>query len=306
MSLLVTSRRIVIAAWKHFTRNAWLALTTVFVLTLSLLSVNVLVGVNQLLTRSVAALEEKIDISVYFKQNTPQAILWQAKFFLASLPQVQSVELLTAEQALAAFRVRHAADEKVLGALGELEKNPLGATLVVKARRPGDYPFLLEAMKNPQFQFAIESVNYEDHAETIARVRDIGQSVRLFGLGLIAVFALFSLLIVFNTVRIAIYTKREEIGVMRLVGASSAYVRLPFVLEGLFLALVALLVTAVLVACTVLFVDPRLRGFFDNADPGLRSYFFSQAGPLLLVEGLVITFLVGLSSWAAVGKYLKR
>lgn len=306
MLFFVTVRRIIVAAWKHFARNAWLALTTIFVLTLALLSVNVLVGVNQLLDRAVRTLEDKVDISVYFKENTPLAILDQAKFFMSSLPQVSSAEILTAEAALEQFRARHANEPKILGALGELDKNPLGATLILKAKKPSDYPFLLEALNNPQFDFAIESKNYEDHAETIARVRDLGRSARLFGLGLILVFATFSLLIVFNTIRIAIYTQREEIGVMRLVGASSSYVRLPFMFEGILLALISLFAAGVLVAIAASYADARLATFFGGADPGLRNYFFSNAAALLFVEGGALTLLVALSSWAAVGKYLRR
>lgn len=302
----VNARRIVLAAWKHFTRNLWLALTTIFVLVLALLSVNVLVGVNVLLTNAVQKLEDKIDVSVYFNPETPKAVLDQAKFFMASLPQVKSAEILAAEQALEAFKARHADDPKILGALAELEENPLGATLVLKAKNTSDYPFLLEALKNPQFDFAIQSKNFDDYSDTISRVRDLSRSVRIFGAGLVLIFALFSVLIVFNAIRVAIYTQREEIGIMRLVGASSAYVRLPFVLEAIFLAAIALLAAAALVIAVAAYLDPRLRSVFDGADPGLRAYFVTHAVEIALAEGLGLAFLVSLSSWAAVGKYLKR
>jgi cell division transport system permease protein len=165
---------------------------------------------------------------------------------------------------------------------------------------------LLEALKNPQFGYAIESKNFDDHAETITRVREISDSVKLFGTVLILIFAIFSVLIVFNTIRIAIYTQREEIGVMRLVGASSAYVRFPFVLEGILLALFALILAGAVVYGVASYVDPQLRGIFDGTDPGLLTYFASNAPQLLLVEGGILSLLVALSSWAAVGKYLKR
>ncbi len=306
MSLLVTTWRACSSAWQHFIRNVWLALTTVFVLTLALLSVNVLLGVNILLTDAVHILESKIDISVYFVQSTPQAILDQAKFFMTSLSQVKSVELVTAEQALANFKQRHAKDSKLLSALGEIEKNPLGASLIIKARHASDYAFLTEALKNPQFNFAIEAQNFDNHAETIKRVRDLSHSVKIFGSVLVAIFALFSVLIVYNTVRIAIYTQREEIGVMRLVGASSAFVRWPFVFEGIILAFVAALATAVIVFVAALYADARLRGLFDGTESGLARYFTQNVSWLSAIEGGALALLVALSSWAAVGKYLKR
>jgi cell division transport system permease protein len=306
MSLLITAWRILVSAWNHFSRNIWLSLTTIFVLLLALLSVNVLVGVNALLERSVSILEDKIDVSVYFKQDTPNAVVEQAKFFLASLPQVRTVDVLPADKALEAFKARHAADDKILGALAELDQNPLGPTIIVKARKTSDYSFLLDALQNPQFSFAIESKNYEDHQDTISRVRDIGNSVRVFGFGLIVVFALFSILIVFNTIRVAIYTQREEIGVMRLVGASNAYIRWPFVLEGIFLAAIAFVITGFIVVGVAAYLDPLLTSFFDGVSPGLAEYFITNGPRLVLMEGGGLAALVALSSWAAVGKYLRK
>lgn len=306
MPIGTTTGRIVSYAWKNFARNAWIGLATVFVLVLALLSVNVLVGVSAMLDRAVTILEEKIDLSVYFKAGTPDAVLQQAQFFMAGLPQVRDVVLLSPDEALASFKERHADDPRIMEALAELDENPLGASLVIRGRATGDYPFLLEALKNPQFGDAIESKTYDDHAEAIGQVRHLGSSARLFGAILIALFALFSAMIVYNAIRVAIYTQREEIGVMRLVGASSSFVRMPFVVEGLFIAVLALAITAGIVAATVTFLEPRLIAFFDGSDPGLRSYFFGHAPFLLAVEGGVLAVLVTISSWAAVGRYLKR
>ncbi len=306
MNFGVTFWRILSYAWKNFARNVWVGLATIFVLVLSLLSVNVLVGVNALLERAVTTLEDKVDVTVYFKPETPEAVLQQAQFFMASLPQVGVANLLTRDQALEIFKAQHANDQKILDALSELDQNPLGPSLVIKAKNTEDYPFLIEALKNPQFDFAIESKTYDDHALAITRVREMGDSARLFGAILIAIFAVFSGLIVYNAIRVAIYTQRKEIAIMRLVGASGAFVRLPFVFEGLVLAVASLLVTVGIIALAVYSLEPRLVSFFDGASPGLASYFIGNFWSLLLLEGGGLAALVALSSWAAVGKHLKR
>lgn len=298
--------RVISSAGKHFARNVWLSLTTVFVLVVSLLSLNVLISVNTLLERATNILEDKVDVSVYFDPKTPGAVLEGARFYMAGLPQVAAATLLTAETALVEFRKLHANDPKIMAALSELDENPLGSTLVLKAHKTEDYPFLLEALKNPQFVDFIQSKNYQDHAEAITRVRDIGSSIRIFGIILISIFALFSILIVYNTVRVAIYTQREEIGIMRLVGASGAYVRMPFVLEGIFLAVCAVAITSGIVFMATSYVDPRLVALYDGQSPGLLNYFSKNALTLLAIEGGSLMLLVALSSWAAVGKYLKR
>jgi len=306
MALSVTPWRVIVYAWQNFVRNAWINLATVFVLVLALVSVNVVVGVGAILDRAVTMLEDKIDVTVFFKEGTPDAVLQQAQFFMADLPQVASVSLQTPEQALEAFKARHQNDPKVLEALQELDENPLGASLIIKAKKPDDYGFLLEALKNPQFGFAVESKTYDDHAVAISKVRDIGQSVRFFGAGLIAVFGILSVLIVYNAIRVAIYTQREEIGIMRLVGASGAFVRMPFVLEGILLALCALVVTVFVMMGAIAFIEPRLVPLFDGMNPGVHGFFADHFVQLVLTEGGVLMVLVALSSWAAVGKYLKR
>lgn len=306
MALRITTWRIIISAWKHLIRNAWIGLATVVVLVLSLLSVNVVVGVGALVQQAVHVLEDRVDVSVFFKDKTPDAVVKQAMFFMASLPQVQNATILTPDEALVNFKKIHADDPKLLEALNELDQNPLGSTLVIKAKQAEDYPFLLSALQNPQFGFAIDSKNYDDHAEAIRKVRSIGESVRIFGIVLVAIFGFFSVLIVYNSIRVAIYTQRAEIKIMRLVGASGSFVRLPFVLEGLFLAIIASLITCAIVAGSIAFLDPRLRSIFGGADPGLQSFFVNNVWLLITYEGGALLALVALSSWAAVGKYLRQ
>ncbi|HWQ99662.1 MAG TPA: permease-like cell division protein FtsX [Candidatus Methylomirabilis sp.] len=304
--MLTTPLRVLKAAFQNIVRNAWLGAATVLVLILALASVNVLVGVNALLTRAVSILEDKVDVTVFFKPSANEALVKQARFFVADLPQVKSVELLTPDKALELFKERHKNDKEILEALGELDTNPLGATVRITAKKPGDYPFIMETLKNPQFADAIESKSYDDHAASIERVQSLSENARLVGSALILVFILIGILIVYNTVRVAIYTQREEIGIMRLVGASSTFVRTPFVIQGFALATIAILLTAGFTAVVVEWIEPGLRPLYDGGDPGLRQAFYGNGGQLALLEGGGLMLLVGLTSWAAVGKYLKK
>jgi cell division transport system permease protein len=225
---------------------------------------------------------------------------------LEDLPQVKQVALVPPDQALALFRERHRDDPDILAALDELGGNPLGATIRITARDTANYPFIIETLQNPQFADAIESRTYDDHHSSIEAVRTLSQNVRFVGTILIVVFAFIGILIVFNTVRVAIYTQREEIGIMRLVGASSPYIRFPFVIQGIFLATLALAIAAGVVVGAVSWVEPFLRPLYDGMDPGLHRVFFEEWWKLLVVEGGGLVVLVSLTSWAAVGKYLKR
>lgn len=298
--------RIFAASWKHLFRNLWIALATIVVFTMALLSVNVLLGANAMAERVVKLLEDRIDVTVTFQPNTPEGVLTQARFYLASLDQTQSAELITADQALEAFKQRNANNPKILEALNEVAGNPLGAQLIIKAKHPEDYPFLLDVVRGPQYSSFVRNSSYDDHKQAIEQIQSAGSQIRLFASALVAIFVLFGLLAAFNAIRVAIYTQREEISIMRLVGASSSYIRMPFVLEGVWIALIASTLTAVIVFGGIEALDPKLTAFFDGMDTGLKSFFYSYSPILAISEVGGLSVLSAIVSWIAVGRYIKR
>lgn len=306
MNFFVTAWRSFVWSWKHLARNAWLGLATVFVLAMALLSVNVLLSVHAMMGRVVALLENKVDVTVTFHPTAPAAVVDQARFYLTSLPQVKTVQYLSAEDAMKQFRERHKAEPKVLSALDELGSNPLGAQLIVKASRPDDYAFLMRVIQNPQYTDFIQSQSADDHQLIISRVERIGRNVRLFGSALVALFAFFGLLIAFNAIRVAIYTHRDEIGIMRLVGAPNAFIRSPFLLESVWLTLLAVLLAAAVFLPSVYWIEPILRPLFDGSDPGILAFFQANALTIAVVELGGLLFSVLFVSWAAVGRYLHK
>ena len=287
-------------------RNAWLGLATVFVLAMSLLSVNVLLSVNAMVERVVTLLEKKVDVTVTFHPSTPTAVVDQARFYLTSLPQVKTVQFISSEEAIKQFRGRHRNEPRVLAALDELGSNPLGAQLVVKAARPDDYPFLMRAIQNPQYASFIQSQSADDHQLIIARVERMGRNARLFGSALVALFAFFGLLIVFNVIRVTIYTHRDEIGIMRLVGAPNFFIRSPFLLEGVWLTGMAVVFATAVFLPFVSWVEPLLKPLFDGSDPGILAFFRGHFVTIAAAEIGGLLSAVLFVSWAAVGRYLHR
>lgn len=293
-------------SWKHFGRNHWIALATIFVFMTALLSVNVLLGANVMLNKVITILEQKIDVTVTFLPGTPDAILNQGKFYLTSLPQTEQATVVTADEALADFRERNAGNPEVLEALSELTENPLGGQLVIKAKRAEDYPFLLQAIENPQYEPFIKSSSYDDHQIAITRIEEIGRNVRLVGSALVALFAFFGLITAFNAIRVAIYTHREEIAIMRLVGASSNYIRGPFVLEGVWMGVIAVTLTAAAVLGSLGPIESRISVLFEGQSAGLMEFFFTQWPMIFGLQMLIIVGLSAFVSWIAAGRYIRR
>lgn len=304
--MIRTAWRIFVASWRNLWRNGWISLATIFVFALALLSVNVLLGVQSVVNSVARSLEDKVDITVTFKANTPDAIVSQARFFLRSLQQVRDIQEISPEQALAEFRTLHKADPHVLEALNEVGMNPLGAKLIVRAQQPEQYPFLVQAIQNPQYLPYIEGkTTYDRHEGAIALVERIGEQVRLFASALIALFACFGLLMAFNAIRVAVYTQREEIGIMRLVGGSSTYIRGPFILEGVWLALIAFCLSSGATAFLIVWSEPLVRKAL-GMDGGIRLFFQEQLPVIIGCELGVLMALAMLSSALAAGKYSKR
>jgi cell division protein FtsX len=297
--------RIFVASWKHVWRNLWIGLATVIVFTVGLLSVNILLATNVLLEKAVASIEDRIDVTVLFEPGTPEPLLAQAKSYMMNFPQVAHVRLVSADEALAELKERSKNNPKILEALSELASNPLGAQLIIKAKETKDYQFLLDTVRNPQYLPFIRKSWYDDHSQAIATIQASARSLRLFGSGLVAIFIFFGLLAAFNAIRVAIYTQREEIAIMRLVGASSAYIRLPYVLEGIWLAAFAGLITLASVWGLVLVAEPRLALFFGT-DPGLSAFYAANWPMLIVLQFGTMAGLSGLVSWMAAGRYIRR
>lgn len=247
-------------------------------------------------------LENKIDISVYFVPSATEDDVFRVKKSLELLPAVKEVAYVSQGMALADFRSRHAEDEVILSSLDELEGNPLEASLNIKAHDSSRLSEIAKFLKERNYPM-VETVNYFENKIVIDRLGAIVAGVRNSGLVLIAVLAVVAMLVAFNTIRLAIYTAREEINVMRLVGATSWFIRGPFLLQGILQGAIAASITAGLFYPLLWFVGPRMAAFLPNID--LYGYFrgnFFEFFGILAGAGI---FLGVFSSFIAMRKYLR-
>jgi len=303
--MFVSIIRIIKFAFQNFFRNFWLSIITVTILVLTLFSINILVLMNFLATTAISSVQEKIDVSVYFYPETSEESVQNVRSYLVSLSQVKDVRYISEAEALENFRETHGENDSIITSLEELEKNPLGATLVIKTHNPEDYPFVLETLDNPEFTSFIQDKNYDDHKEIIGRIDNITDRVRNFGIILSGVFIMIAVLIVINTIRVAIYTHREEIGIMKLVGASNWFVRMPFLLEGVIYAFLATLAIVGIVYPTSVFIEPYVSGFFETESVGMIDYLNANFVWIFVSQFLALSILNIISTGFALGRYLK-
>lgn len=304
--MFINLKKILRFGAQSFARNFWLAILTVSILVLLLLFINVLVILNFLTDEATAQMQSKVDISIYLKQSVSNEEAQSFRSYLLSLPSVASVAYTDPEAVLADFKEAHKADEKILSSLSLLEKNPFGGMLVIETLRALDYKAVLTQISNPIYQKIIDNKDFNDHEKLVAAVSRLTDYVKESIIVVSAFFAFIALVIIFNTIKIAIYTHREEISIMKLVGASNWFVRAPFVTEAIFYSLFAAVITFILIFPLISLVQPKSLEFFNNQAGDIMGYYKKNFFILFSAELLIAAALSAISSALAIGRYLKK
>ena len=290
--------------FKNFWRNGWLSTATVAIMTLALFVFASLVMFGVVTDKAASSIQDKIDISVYFKTNTSEDQILNIKQSLEGLSEVQNVEYISRDQALEIFKANHANDPTISQAVSQLDANPLEASLNVKAKSPNQYADIASYLSSDSLSPYIDTVSYTQNQQVIERLAKIVAAVETGGYAITFILALIAGLVVFNTIRLAIYSNREEIGVMRVVGASNALVRGPYVIEGMLCGAIAAVASLIIALPAVYLVSPYLDIFIPGL--GLFHYFYSHIGRLLIYELLFGVIIGALSSFFAVRRYLRN
>ena len=302
----VNIKRMFRAGMLNFVRNGMVSLASILVMTITLSVITGIVLFEHVLETTLTNVETKVDVSVYFVPGVDDSLINSLKDKIDALPQVASTEYVTEKEALDDFRVRHQNDQTTLQALEELDKNPIGAMLNISAKDISQYESISKFFNDGTTldagtQSIIDHVSY-NKAE-IDIINGILHKGRTLGFAIILVMMILSVVITFNTIRLAIYFSREEISVMRLVGGSRAQVHGPFFVEGALYGIAASLATLILFIPITYWFGKNMTGFFGGIN--LFSYYMSH-----ILEFLVIVLVFGiglgaLSSALASRKYLR-
>lgn len=303
--MLTSTYRILQFAFQNFWRNIWLSIITISMLVLTLLTVNILLVLNRVTDQAISFVENRIEVSVYFNENAPIAKVNDALTYLRTLPQVKDVQEIAADEALAEFKQRHATDPAILSSLDELGKNPFGPTLTIKAHRAKDFDAIIAALDNPRFRDAIRQKDFSDYQSIVGKIRQTTDEIRTGGIVLSGIFFLIALLIIFNTVRVAIFIHREEIGIMRLVGASSSFIRAPFLVETIILSILSIAIVIAIVYPSLAFIEPTFNQYFGSGTTGLVSYFEQNGFMIFGLQFLALLVVTMGSTALAMRKHLK-
>jgi cell division transport system permease protein len=306
----VTIKRIFRTGFLDFWRNGFVTFASVLMMVFTLFVIGLALFTGIILDSTLAEFRNKADMSIYFTVDAPQEKITELQTSVKALPEVAETQFMTREEALAQFRERHQNDQLTLQALEELGENPLGAVLTVKAKDISQYEAIATFLRGqealtPGGASIIDKINYydEQHRNALSRLSEITDSAKLIGLAIILIFVFTTIAISFNTLRLAIYSSRDEIHVMRLVGAGKGYIRAPFIVEGILYGLIAGIVTLLLFYPLTWWLGKETARFFGGMNVfvyylGHFPFFF-----LVIVGSGVV--LGAVASYLAVRRYLQ-
>lgn len=301
--MFINLLRIIKYGWQSFLRNGLLSISTIVVLVLAVVVLKGLILFNVIGKSALVSIQDQIDISVYFKANASEDSILDIKRSLEGLSEVKEVEYLSRERALDEFIAQHEGDDTIIQALGELDENPLLASLNIKAWNPREYENIASYLGASPFGGIIETITFAQSEVVINRLISLIDTLRGGGIVLTVFLALLAAIVTFNTIRLAIFANGDQISIMRLVGASNSFIRGPFIVEGIIYGIIAAILGFFILIPVVNFISPYISNFIPDMD--LEVYVRTNAISLF---GYQLLFAVGLgviSSSIAVRKYLR-
>lgn len=303
----ITIKRIIRSGLVGFYRNRFVSLGTIFVMVITLSLIASIFFARSAINTALTQAKSKVDVNVYFALDAQEENIKNLAEAVKKLPEVAEVEYTTREQALIDFQEKHKNDELTLQALKELDDNPFGAILSIKAKDTSQYESIAKFLESgtiiQQNPGLIDKINYRNNKIIIDKLNIITDGISLWGQITAVLFIIISIMITFVTIRLAIYVFREEINIMKLVGADNMYIRGPFIVEGMLYGATASVITMILFWPLSVWATKHTLDYLA----GISFFDFYIHNFFALFGGLLLTGIAvgAISSFLAVRRYLR-
>lgn len=301
-------KRIIKAGFVNFSRSGLISWAAVLVVTVTLSVITSIILLQAVLYFSLNQIKDKVDVTIYFNVGASEDKIMSLKKSLEDLPEVQKVSYVSDAEALKLFRERHQSDYPTIAALDEIKDNPLGGYLNVKAKEVSQYESISNFMKSDNALVLgsasiVDKINYNQNKTVIDRLNHIISGAEKLGFLVTLILIIISIIITFNTIRLTIFISKEEVGIMRLVGASKMRVRGPFMVEGAIYGVIATILTLIIFWPVTVYLGNNMTNFLGL---NIYDYYVSnlfQISVMILLSGVLLCMF---SSFIAIRKYLNK
>lgn len=303
---LINARRVFTIGLRSFVRNTWLSVAATLVMTITLLSILTTIFASYTLNNTVASFTEKIDVSIFFKNSAEKEQIDQFSEDLRSdqTLEVKEVTYISKEEAKATFEEANKDDIKTLQAIAQTDDLP--ASVRVKTIDTEKLQDVVEFARQEKYKTIVDKDSYQDDAKRTAveRLGNIAKFLQSAGLVASLLFGGISILVVLNTIRMAIFNRRDEIEIMQLIGASKWYIRGPFLVEAAMYGAISGLVASGTFFLLVLQQAPKLGDYVEEITPTIDKFndLFWLVMPVVIAVGV---FIGVFSSFLAIRKHLR-
>jgi len=282
--MLTNFKRIITFAINDFSRNKGISIAAVFVLTIAIMLVTGLFFFQGMAGYLISQIQDKIDITAYFKEGTQEQDILDVKDeILKTSPNIKNIEYISKDQALAFFNEKHKDNAILSKALQEVGDNPFLPSLnITTSGDPLQYAQVSNILQTSDFSKLIDKVDFSQKKDTIEKVYSITTSINIFGIIFGIVLIIIAILVVFNTIKLAIESSREEISTMKIVGASDWFVRGPFIIQGIIYGAIAFLICILFSGIFSYFLSPQIRAILPGFD--MFGYFLTNLGIFVLIQ----------------------
>lgn len=300
----ISIRRITQLGLTNFWRNRWLSLASTLVMTLTLLIISLFVVMTIVINKTTDRIKSKMDITVYFKDSATTEEISNLQQNLAARADVSEVKYISKEEALQIWQERQ--KNQRIRELVTSTENPLPRSLAIKATDPASLNSIADYVAADDFSSIIHKISYEENKAIIDKLLAITAFVKKIGWLFSAVFVIISILVILNTIRLAIFTRKDEVEIMRLVGASDRFIRVPFIVEGVLYGLIACILAIILMWLGIFLVSPLINQYLgQEVVVNMRNFFFFHFALIFFLQ-LIVGVVIGIGcSMFSIRKYLK-
>jgi cell division transport system permease protein len=302
---LITARRLIKSGATDFFRNIWVSIAATSMVSITLFIISTMIILYTLTVLAIQNSTDKVGVvTVYFNDQTTEQEILNVKVEIEGIAGVKEVVYVSKEEAKQRFQQRHENEPVILETLNEFSdsENPIPASLSVKSDELAEYGQLYSALTADRFTPYFQTVR--DNQKVIEKLHSIIEFITKFGILLAGIFVIVTIMVTFNTIRLTIYNRREEVEIMRLVGATNWYIRWPFLIEGIMYAFFATVFTSLIVLSLLTLLSSRIEEFLSISALGsslIRALFWE----IVLVNLFASVILGTVASGIAIRRYLK-
>jgi len=302
--MFISFFRIIKYGWQDLTRNLGVSLGNIFIMFIVLCLIGGTFLFKGMSENLIETLQKKVDVSVYFKDSVKEEDILKLKERLESLPQVKEVEYISKEEALKRFKKTHKDNPLLMESLKELEENPLPASLNIRADSFSSYQMLANFLEKGEHRNLIEKINWKKNQPLIKKLFAFSNDIKQGGVILSIILGFIAVAVTFNTIRLGIYAKKEEIKNMKLIGATNWFIRGPFLVEGILVGLAGGLASFLFFYFLNSQISFPALSLFEEF--GFLKYFHQNLLTFFLIQVGGGIFLGIFSSLLAIQRYLRK